>query len=66
MMNDRNIEHPVITNLCRTGYPDEEPRCPECGRVCDTIYLRDREVVGCDLCISSVEAWTLEEESFDQ
>ena len=46
MMNDRNIEHPVITNLCRTGYPDEEPRCPECGDVCETIYLRNGEAVG--------------------
>ena len=70
MINDRDLEHPVITNLCRTGYPDgiepQEPRCPECGEVCETIYLRNGEAVGCEICVRAVEAWTFTEDSFDQ
>lgn len=57
------LDHPVITNMERTGYPDGgEPDlilCPLCGGECETIYRRkeDREILGCDLCIESVEPW---------
>ena len=34
------------------------PRCPVCGLECDTLYLNsDREVFGCDGCISLVDAY---------
>ncbi len=34
------------------------PRCPVCGLECDTLYLNsDREVFGCDRCISLVDAY---------
>ena len=58
-------DHPVIANMERTGYPDgKEPDpvlCPICGKECETIY-RDRTfkaIVGCDLCIESIEPWEI-------
>ena len=60
-------DHPVIQNLIRTGEPDgrvhREPTCPVCGSLCDTLYLQGvaREVVGCEQCIRSVDAWECEE-----
>ena len=33
------------------------PRCPVCGEVCETIYLNCyNEPVGCDGCLTQVEA----------
>ena len=58
-------DHPVIANMERTGYPDgrepDPPFCPLCGGECETIYRRkeDREIVGCDLCIQSIEPWDM-------
>ena len=58
-------DHPVIANMERTGHPDgKEPApvlCPLCGGECETIYRtkEDREVVGCDLCIESVDPWDI-------
>ena len=53
-------DHPVIRNMERTGYPDgvtpEEPHCPICGKVCDTIYTVGGEIAGCDECIRIKEA----------
>lgn len=59
-------DHPVIRNMERTGYPDgkepEYPRCPVCGEECE-IFYRDKylDVVGCDECISTVDAWDYKE-----
>ena len=34
------------------------PICPVCGKECDTIYLdADKEVAGCDQCISMADAY---------
>lgn len=34
------------------------PRCPACGKECDTIYLdSDRDVFGCDRCVSLEDAY---------
>jgi hypothetical protein len=50
-----------------TGYPDGKypkyPRCPVCGRECDTIYKNtiDNEIVGCDECISREDPWEIPE-----
>lgn len=60
-------DHPTIRNLLRTGEPDGQyhrpPICPVCGEECDTLYLQGKagEVVGCDMCIRSVDAWECEE-----
>ncbi len=39
----------------------ELPVCPECGGECQTIYLLDGEVLGCENCwddlIVKVDAW---------
>ena len=46
---------------CRLDPPEADefiPRCPVCGRECDTLYLAsDREVFGCDRCVSLVDAY---------
>lgn len=59
-MND--IQHPDITAIERTGYPDgyEDimPRCPKCGSETDTIYINiDNEIMGCDGCLRARDAW---------
>ena len=34
------------------------PICPVCGKECDTVYLdSDRDVAGCDRCISPEDAY---------
>ncbi len=34
------------------------PRCPICGRECDTLYLdENREVFGCEQCITLCDAY---------
>lgn len=54
-------DHPAIRNAERTGFcdgrEDREPVCPICENVCETIYRRrrDGEVLGCDVCIKTVE-----------
>ena len=54
-------DHPVIRNMEQTGHPDgREPKfpiCPVCGAETDTYYKCDMEIVGCDECVSSVNAW---------
>ena len=59
-------DHPVITALERTGYPDgkepEYPHCPVCGEECDTVYKnKDYEILGCDVCLRAVDAWICSE-----
>ncbi len=69
-MNINDIpDHPIIQNMICTGYPDgKEPIemiCPKCGEVCDFYYIdADREVCGCECCISlySAESWIMENE----
>lgn len=58
--------HPIIENMERTGYPDGKeptyPRCPICGEECETIYKsKDYEIVGCDCCIRTIDAWEVED-----
>ena len=34
------------------------PRCPACGRECDTLYIDAREeVAGCEICIRLEDAY---------
>lgn len=61
-------DHPVIANMERTGHPDgrepKPPRCPVCDKEFETLY-KDRygDVVGCDCCMTTVDAWDYEEGS---
>lgn len=60
-------DHPVISNMERTGSPDGKdptyPRCPACGEECEIIYRRysDGECVGCDACLQTKDAWEAQE-----
>lgn len=63
---DMDLEHPVITNLKATGYPDrrepEEIVCPCCGAEAENFYkTRTGDVVGCDCCMSTIPYYELEE-----
>lgn len=67
-MRDMDLEHPIITNMERTGYPDgiepDWPKCPVCDSDADTFYYSksSHEVVGCENCIWTQESWeTLED-----
>lgn len=31
--------------------PEAIPRCPVCGAECETVYKRDGDFVGCDVCV---------------
>ena len=62
MTSDRDLEHPIITNMERTGYPDGKepifPICPVCGEECEGIFRdRDLNIVGCDICTKQSDAW---------
>lgn len=37
----------------------DEPHCPVCGEVCETIYRQYGEIIGCSSCISSVPDYDL-------
>lgn len=67
MKTDRDLEHPVVTNLCETGEPDgREPRpitCPACGAECDTFYLnRFGSTFACENCVQIEDAVYLMDE----
>ncbi len=55
-------DHPIIRNLEHTGCPNGQevvyPICPVCGAECEVYYRdKDRDVVGCEGCVSAVDAW---------
>jgi len=58
-----------LTRLITTGYvgshlPQPVPRCPVCDKETDTLFkYRDTgEIIGCNICIRSVDAWKLRDE----
>lgn len=59
MYNDRNLpERPLEP-------PPEPPLpiCPVCGAETDTFYRnKDLDIVGCDECVSTVDAWDYTDE----
>lgn len=60
-------DHPVIRNMERTGYPDGReprlPKCPVCEAETDTFYRnKDLDIVGCDECVCTVDAWDYTDE----
>jgi len=60
------LEHPIIANMERTGYPyvkePQYPVCQICGEECYTIY-KDRfgNVFGCDACVVTTDAWEVDD-----
>lgn len=56
-------DDPIVMNMMRTGHPDgkEEPQpiCPVCGEECDTLFLNDGQIVGCENCVETRSAWDL-------
>lgn len=45
-------------------FPPEDPDypcCPICGKECETIYKIDNEIVGCDQCMTTRNAWEVTE-----
>lgn len=36
--------------------PGAPPRCPVCGEECETFYICDDKVIGCDRCTEAVDA----------
>lgn len=59
------LDDPIIRSMERTGYPPghkyHEPICPVCGSECNTVYKADGEIVGCDVCLTSHDAWEEDE-----
>lgn len=56
------LDHPVIRNCERTGYPDgkapEYPICPVCLYECSNVYKNNfGDIIGCDTCITMHDAW---------
>ena len=43
--------------------PDDPdyPCCPICGQECEAIYKIDNEIVGCDQCMTTRNAWEVTE-----
>lgn len=39
----------------------QHPMCPICGKECETVYYFRDELLGCDNCITSVEAEYVDE-----
>ena len=50
LMRDYRLEPPETEEFI--------PRCPVCGRECDTLYLdKENEVFGCEQCITLCDAY---------
>lgn len=64
-MSYGNIQHPDITRAEKYGMP-EEPTvcCPICGEECDTFYKSDGEIIGCNMCVDVVDAYS--DESYEE
>lgn len=55
------MEHPDITRMNTYGTlstEDEKPViCPVCGKECESFYKYKYEIIGCDMCVSKVDAY---------
>lgn len=49
------IENPMVL---ADPEPERYPECPLCDEECQTIYRScDGDILGCEHCVSSVDAW---------
>lgn len=60
---NRLSDHPAIRQAELEGAPEYiGPHCPVCGEACEQAYCNsDDEVLGCDVCVKTKEAWETEE-----
>ena len=50
-------DDPRIREAELNGYPSPDPvKCPCCGDDADTFFLQDGIVIGCNHCVSEVDA----------
>ncbi len=56
-------DHPAIRQAELEGVPEYIwPHCPVCGEACELVYRNnDDEVLGCDFCVTTMDAWEEEE-----
>lgn len=56
-------DEPSIAKVLREGETSSAPTCPICGEVCHTYYIDCySEVVGCNKCIGTADAYEYEED----
>lgn len=54
---ERIPDAPWIRDAELNGYPSPDPvNCPVCGDEAYTFYLQDGIVIGCEHCVSEVDA----------
>lgn len=58
------MQDPMITNIERWGYPEprQDPICPCCNDECGQFFLISREIIGCEHCIDTVDAYSYYED----
>ncbi len=55
-------DHPAIRQAEMDGTPEYiGPHCPVCGAACELVYRSGGEVLGCDFCVTTMDAWEEEE-----
>ena len=55
-------DHPTIRQAELEGVPEYiGPHCPVCGEACELVYRSGGEVLGCDFCVTTMDAWEEEE-----
>lgn len=62
------LDAPEIRQMERFGClrGNAEPRCPVCGKSCEWLYYyKGQEVVGCDCCVTRVDAERAKEERWN-
>lgn len=60
---NRLSDHSAIRQAEMEGTPEcIGPHCPVCGEACEQVYCNsDGEVLGCDVCVKTMDAWEAEE-----
>lgn len=64
----QNIEHPIIREIEKSGYPYsyenvKYPRCPICNEETSAFYrnIETGDIVGCNCCVKEIDAWETQE-----
>lgn len=59
---NRLSDHSAIRQAEMDGTPEYTgPHCPVCGEACELVYRSGGEVLGCDFCVTTMDAWEEEE-----